>query len=186
MGDNTPANYGSSGVEFTRIKISIPKRLLEEFQALADEYYDENRSWFFRVAGKDHKHTLNSGDRTKTQKIHDEVRNNRDEIHKLVEILEALDFDSKQTSGVEITGEHSENPVEANGRDVVRDDMWPVYQRLADAYPAALSESEIVSSGSLSESDVQHALIDLRNIGKIVSTSVEGVVKYEIATDDSI
>ena len=69
--------------------------------------------------------------------------------------------------------------------DPLEEDMWLVYQEIANAYPDTLCVDDLVSLEDFSETDVQHALIDLRARGKIVSYSSSGATEYRMATGKS-
>lgn len=173
--------------EIVRRKFSMPKQKADRIQVLANEHYAKNQSQLVRSAIEDHAYTLEGRGRTLLQEAIDEVKRVGEIVNELQEVLNESDSGSEQPSTPEMAGAAPKNTVKgkANGHDVIQGDMWPVYRKLADAYPAALPVDEIVSSGDLSETDVRHALIDLRDHGKIASSSVEGTTQYEITTDES-
>ena len=170
-----------------RRKFSMPKRKANRIQVLADEHYADNQSQLVRSAVEDHAYTLEGRGRTLLQEAIDEIKRIGEIVDELQEALNKSDSGSEQPSTAEMAVATSEDAVggETSGHDAIQGDMWPVYRRLADAYPAALPVDELVSSGDLSETDVRHALIDLQDRGKIVSSSVEGITQYEITADKS-
>lgn len=187
MSDGTTDDRGYTEPEIVRLKFTLPKRKSDRFQELANKHYAGNTSEFLRSAGEDHARTLKGGGRTLLRETLDEVKHNGEAVDELQEALNESDSGPEQPSAAEIDRSASEDTVvgEVSGHDAIQGDMWPVYRRLADAYPAALPVDELVASGDLSETDVRHALIDLQDRGKIVSSSVEGITQYEITADKS-
>jgi Arc/MetJ-type ribon-helix-helix transcriptional regulator len=173
--------------EIVRRKFSMPKQKADRIQVLANEHYAKNQSQLVRSAIEDHAYTLEGRGRTLLQEALDEVKRVGEIVDELQKALNESDSDSEQPSTAEIAGAAPKDIVEGevSSHDAIKGDMWPVYRKLADAYPAALSVDEFVSSGGLSETDVQHALIDLRDRGKIASSSVEGTTQYEITANES-
>lgn len=185
MSDSTADDHVPSEPEIVRRKITLPKKKADRLQALANEHYAGNRSQLVRSAIEDHAHTLRGRGRTLRQEILDEIKRVGENVDKLLEALNESDSASEQPTAAEIAGAAS-GAAEGGASDhnVIEGDMWPVYRCLADAYPGALRVDELVSSGDLSETDVRHALIDLRAREKIVSSSVEGTIQYSIVTDE--
>lgn len=178
---------GDDEPEIVRRKFSMPKRKADRIQVLANEHYAKNQSQLVRSAIEDHAYTLEGRGRTLLQEALDEVKHVRDAVNELQEAWNENDSASEQPSTSETAEAAPGDTVEdrVSGHDAIQGDMWPVYRRLADAYPAALPIDELVSSGDLSETDIRHALIDLQDRGKITSSSVEGTPQYEITVDES-
>ena len=177
---------GTNESETVRRKFSMPKRVADRIRVLAIEHYGKNQSQLVRSAVADHAYTLEGGDRTLLQEATDGIDYLRETVDELQDDLDMIDPGSEQRSATEIAGAPSENAAEdsLNGHNVIQGDMWPVYRQLADAYPAMLTVDALVSSNELSTVDIQHALIDLQDRGKIASESVEGTVQYKITTDE--
>jgi hypothetical protein len=178
---------GEDEPEIVRRKFSMPKPKADRIQVLATEHYADNQSQLVRSAVEDHAYTLEGRGRTLFQETLDEIERIGEVVDKLQEARNESDSSSEQPSSTKTAGTVAEDTVEGrvSGHDAIQGDMWPVYRRLADAYPAALPVDELVLSGDLSETDVRHALIDLQDRGKIVSSSVEGTTQYEITADES-
>lgn len=188
MVTSTDHDTGEDGPEIVRRKYSMPEKTADKIQALAIEHYGGNQSLFVRSATADHAYTLKGRGRRLIQETLDEIKNVGEAVDRLQENLNASNSGSKGSSSARIVGSSSENTVEdtVSDRNAIHGDMWPVYRGLADAYPVALSIDDLASSRNLSKVAIRHALIDLRDRGKIMSNGGERMVKYEITTDESV
>ncbi|WP_136717723.1 hypothetical protein [Halorientalis salina] len=72
-------------IEYVRVRFTLPNKLAQRLNDLADEQYGGNVSQFLRSAIKDHERTINGRDEFEFQKLRSEVRQLGDQVDQLVD-----------------------------------------------------------------------------------------------------
>jgi DNA-binding PadR family transcriptional regulator len=188
MSSGSSGDSSGADPEIIRRKFTLTERQDERLRKLAAAHYGGNSSQCVRSAIEDHARTLDGAGETLLQQLVDDVERMQETLDRVEEHLGEGESESSPSAAGGATTE-AQAPVSdelLEGSEAVTEEMWTVYQTLADVYPDGLTINGLVDSSRLSEPAIRHALIDLEQHQYVTSDTVDGTKQYAISQIETL